>query len=125
MDIVVKRIHEPPSPEDGIRILVDRLWPRGVAKATADLDEWAKDLAPSAELRKSWHADPAQHAPEHFAAFAATYLEELSNDPAASAIRALLGRAGGSSTLTLLTATKDTEQNHALVLRDALLQRLS
>lgn len=125
MDIVVKRIYETPSPDDGLRILVDRLWPRGVAKATANLDEWAKDLAPSAELRKSWHADPAQHTPEHFAAFSAAYLEELSSEPAASAVDALFVRAGESARLTLLTATKDAEQNHALVLRSALLERLS
>ena len=125
MDIVVKRIYEAPSPDDGLRILVDRLWPRGVSKASAELDDWAKDLAPSAELRKSWHADPAQHAPEHFAAFAASYLEELDREPAASAVAALITHAGESPRVTLLTATKDPEQNHALVLRSALLERLS
>lgn len=125
MNIVVKRIYEPSSPHDGIRVLVDRLWPRGLAKTRAELDQWAKELAPSAELRKSWHADPAQHTPAHFAAFTAAYLEELSHEPAVSAMSALLDHAGESSTLTLLTATTDAEQNHALVLRDALLERLS
>lgn len=123
MDIVVKRIYETPEPADGLRILVDRLWPRGVAKVTAELDEWAKDLAPSTALRARWHADPSQHTPEHFAAFAADYRVELAEDSAVVALDDLIALAAESTRLTLLTATKDPEQNHARVLRALLLER--
>ncbi|UOQ60599.1 DUF488 family protein [Leucobacter rhizosphaerae] len=123
MDIVVKRVYDPPGPDDGVRVLVDRLWPRGVSKAAASLAEWAKDAAPSSGLRRTWHGDPAQHSPAHFEAFATAYRAELAREPGARALDALLARAAGAERLTLLTATRDPEQNHARVLRAALLER--
>lgn len=107
----VKRIYEPADPEDGIRVLVDRLWPRGVRKADAALDAWAKELAPSHELRRWYGHDPAR-----FEAFARAYREEL----AAHDVLAAWRERARSETVTLLTATRDLERSHAAVLADVL-----
>jgi uncharacterized protein YeaO (DUF488 family) len=105
--IVVKRAYDPPSSKDGIRILVDRLWPRGLRKDAAALDLWAKDLAPSPSLRK-WF----DHRPERFAEFKRRYHEELKRNPAAGdALRHI-----GKTKATLLYAAKDPAINHAVVL---------
>ncbi len=96
------------------RVLVDRLWPRGVRKETLDLDDWAKDVAPSTELRR-WYS----HVPERFAEFARRYRDELAQEPAASACRALQQQARGHR-LVLLTATRDLEHSGATVLRRVL-----
>lgn len=109
MDVVVKRVYETPSPDDGYRMLVDRLWPRGVSKQRAELDEWAKDLAPSTELRVWFDHDPAR-----FDEFAHRYRAELDGNPAVEAARA-------HERLTLLYAARDPQVNHAVVLRDYLL----
>ncbi len=110
--IQCRRIYDDPSPDDGFRVLVDRLWPRGVRKEDAQLDQWAKDLAPSTELRKWFHHDSSQ-----FDAFAEQYREELQE--LTPALKALLDEAG-TRTLTLLYAARNTEHNHANVLRDVL-----
>ncbi|MGO1539417.1 MAG: DUF488 domain-containing protein [Leucobacter sp.] len=123
MDVRIKRVYEPAERQDGVRVLVDRLWPRGISKEDAALDQWSKDVAPSADLRKSWHAEHDPHSSPHFHAFAEAYREELQRDPASSALDDLIELARSSSRLTLLYGAKDTEVNHAVVLRDALLER--
>ncbi|WP_449283761.1 DUF488 domain-containing protein [Leucobacter sp.] len=124
MDVRIKRVYEPAEPGDGFRVLVDRLWPRGVSKERAELDLWDKDVAPSPELRKAWHAEPDGHDPEHFAAFAADYRRELAQGDTAEALGRLAGLAREHSPLTLLYGARDHEANHAVVLREALLERL-
>ncbi|MFJ5111818.1 DUF488 domain-containing protein [Streptomyces sp. NPDC088551] len=109
-EVRVRRVYEAPEPGDGTRVLVDRLWPRGLAKSEAALDEWLKDAAPSAELRKWYGHDPAR-----FGEFAGRYAAELAGPgpgPAVARLRAL----AAEDTLTLLTATKDTRYSHALLL---------
>ncbi|KQB91779.1 MULTISPECIES: DUF488 domain-containing protein [Geobacillus] len=105
----VKRIYEQYDDSDGTRILVDRLWPRRVAKSAARLDGWLKEIAPSPELRQ-WFG----HRPERFAEFARKYEWELSTDETK---RALVGELLSlSGTVTLLYAAKDERHNHAVVL---------
>ncbi|WP_051966703.1 DUF488 domain-containing protein [Kitasatospora mediocidica] len=111
-DIRVRRIYDPPSPDDGRRVLVDRLWPRGVSKERAELDEWAKELAPSDELRRWYHAAPQEHAAE----FADRYRAELAAPEQQDRLAALRARAP----LTLLTATKDATHSHAALLLELL-----
>ncbi|PWG66037.1 DUF488 domain-containing protein [Bifidobacterium callitrichidarum] len=109
--IVVKRIYDEPESGDGYRILVDRLWPRGVSKERAALDLWMKGIAPSPELRK-WFG----HEPTRFNEFAEQYRAELdANDEAVTALHDL---AAAHATVTLLYAAKDPLVNHAVVLRD-------
>ena len=120
----IKRVYAAADPADGARVLVDRLWPRGISKAEAALELWDRDVAPSTELRKTWHADPLAHDPEHFAAFAAAYRAELAQEPAHSALLRLVELARGSAPVTLLYGARDERVNHAVVLRDALLERL-
>lgn len=113
--IRIKRIYEAASADDGQRVLVDRLWPRGVSKEKAALDDWAKDVAPSTELRK-WFA----HDAVKMDAFAAKYRAELDGDPAKrQAVQGLLARAR-QGTLTLLYGARDTVHNEAAVLADYL-----
>jgi uncharacterized protein YeaO (DUF488 family) len=100
--------------EDGYRVLVDRLWPRGIAKQDAALDEWAKDLAPGTDLRRWYGHDPAR-----FEEFARRYRDELRRDPAAAALARLRGRAQ-QQTVVLVTATRDIEHSGARVLRAVL-----
>jgi len=112
MDIRVKRIYEEPSAEDGQRVLVDRLWPRGISKETAALDAWLKEVAPSDELRKWYHA----HLDE-WDEFRERYLAEL--EQRRQPFDELRDRAR-HGTLTLLFAAKQTDRNHATVLKDLL-----
>ena len=115
MAIQIKRVYDAPAPGDGRRILVDRLWPRGMSRQRAALDGWLKDAAPSTSLRR-WYG----HDPERFDAFRQRYQAELSTLPAAcAAVKALRGMAR-EGTLTLLYAAKDAHINHAAVLRDYL-----
>lgn len=107
--ICTKRIYEDPEISDGYRILVDRLWPRGVSKQHAALDEWCKDVAPSPELR-TWFG----HKAERFEEFSARYLEELQSNPAVDHIKSLRKN---HSTITLLYAAHDPNINHAIVLQ--------
>ena len=113
-DVRVKRVYEPVSPDDGERVLVDRLWPRGVSKAAAHLDEWDKDVAPSDELRRWYGHDPAK-----FAEFRRRYADELREPERAKAL-ARLNDAARHGTVTLLTATKDAARSEAEVLAEQL-----
>lgn len=110
--IRVKRIHDDPADEDGFRVLIDRLWPRGLRKEAAHLDYWAKDLAPSTALRK-WFA----HEPAKFGEFAVRYRRELADRQ--GAIEEMRAAVVGD-TLTLLYAASDPVHNHAVVLCDYL-----
>lgn len=112
MIVRVKRIYEPLSVEDGYRVLVDRVWPRGMSKERAKIDLWAKDVAPSTELRKWFGHDPAK-----WEAFQERYREELS---AGEALQPLCAALQGKDVVTLLYGAKDREHNQALVLRDVL-----
>lgn len=112
--IEVRRVYEPPRPGDGYRVLVDRLWPRGMGKDQAPLDEWCKQVAPSAELRK-WFG----HDRQRFGEFRRRYRAELVEGEAAQAVQHLRQLAEGQ-TLTLLTATKELEISGASVLADLL-----
>ena len=104
MKILVKRVYEKPSSLDGVRILADRLWPRGISKAQAHIDLWLKDLAPSAELRKWLHLDREKN----YQKFSIQYKKELFANR--GEIMKELGR--GKDTITLVTAVKDVEHSH-------------
>lgn len=111
--IRVRRVYDAPEQDDGTRVLVDRIWPRGLAKADARLDEWAKAAAPSTELRR-WYG----HEPERYAEFARRYRAELAQPERREAVDHLRELAG-QGTLTLLTAVKDLSYGHAGLLADA------
>lgn len=104
----IKRIYEPAAKDDGLRVLVDRLWPRGVSKQIAAVDIWFKDIAPTPELR-TWF----NHEAERFAEFSARYTNELQQNPA---VKQLLEEAAKHGTTTLLYAAHDEKVNHAVVL---------
>ncbi|MEV0660344.1 DUF488 domain-containing protein [Actinomadura luteofluorescens] len=110
MEVRLRRVYEPPSDEDGARILVDRVWPRGLSKDKAHLDEWEKDVAPSTELRKWYGHDAAR-----FEEFTRRYDAELAEPERAAAFDHLRELAG-QGTVTLLTATKDVDRSQAAVL---------
>jgi uncharacterized protein YeaO (DUF488 family) len=112
VDVRLKRAYEAPSPSDGRRVLVDRLWPRGLPKREAAIDEWRQELAPSAELR-AWFG----HEPERFAEFRRRYLDELREHRAELSE---LRRRAREGPLTLVYAARDTEHNDAVVLAEAL-----
>ncbi|WP_405800643.1 DUF488 domain-containing protein [Streptomyces sp. NBC_01506] len=111
-EVRVRRVYEAVAPDDGTRVLVDRLWPRGLAKTDAVFDDWLKTAAPSPELRR-WYG----HDPQKYAEFADRYRAELA-DPGSAASKALerLRELAAGGTLTLLTATKDLEHGHPGVL---------
>ncbi|GAA1975404.1 DUF488 domain-containing protein [Microbacterium pumilum] len=115
MELRVKRVYEDPAPDDGWRVLVDRLWPRGVSKERAAIDAWAKDVAPSAALRKEWHGADARA----WDAFADRYRAELAG-PSAEAVAALRGELSRHPVVTLVFAAHDPVRNHVVVLREAL-----
>jgi len=112
MDVRLKRVYDPPERSDGYRVLIDRLWPRGVSKERAQLDEWAPGLAPSAELRRWFGHDPAR-----FAEFRRRYLDELNAQQ--EKLRELRRRAR-EKTLTLVYGARDTEHNDAVVIAELL-----
>lgn len=112
--IRVRRIYDDPEPSDGARVLVDRVWPRGVSKDHAHLDEWLKNVAPSNELRQ-WYG----HDPDKYAEFARRYREELRDDTRAEAFDQLKELAE-KGTLTLLTASKRDDISQAAVLKKSL-----
>lgn len=112
----VTRIYDEPEKKH-CRVLVDRLWPRGIAKADAGLDEWLRDVAPSTDLRKWYGHDPAR-----FDEFARRYRVELTRPPADAAVEHLRQLARTRRTVALITATRDVERSGARVLRDALAQ---
>jgi uncharacterized protein YeaO (DUF488 family) len=107
----VRRAYEEPESGDGTRVLVDRLWPRGLSKARAALDEWCKDVAPSTDLRK-WYS----HDPDRFAEFGRRYQAELDDPQRAAALAHLRELAAADRPLTLLTATKQPEISEAAIL---------
>jgi uncharacterized protein YeaO (DUF488 family) len=111
-NIQLKRVYEPPSKEDGIRILVDRLWPRGLTKKKAAVDLWLKDIAPTTELRKWFGHDPAR-----WKEFQVRYRKELRADKEAVD---LLKQKSKEGTVTLVYGAKDQEHNEALVLQQML-----
>lgn len=113
MRIAIKRIYDDPAPEDGTRVLVDRLWPRGMSKEAAEIDLWAKNLAPSTDLRR-WFA----HDPDKFDDFARQYRAELAGR--ADAVDALLDAVDRRRPLTLLFAARDPAITHARVLAEHL-----
>jgi len=112
MTVALKRVYEEPSRQDGARVLVDRLWPRGLTKDAAALDAWLRDLAPSDELRKWYHAHPQQ-----WSKFRERYLKELSNKAAHDALQELYELKEKRRRLTLLYASKNEERNNAVVLK--------
>jgi uncharacterized protein YeaO (DUF488 family) len=110
----VRRIYGPVTQEDGIRVLVDRLWPRGMSKSRAEIDEWCRDIAPSTALRR-WYA----HDPQRFTEFRRRYRRELATGEQTTALLHLTELADGR-TLTLLTASRDPEISEAVVLAELL-----
>lgn len=115
MPVRIKRVYEGAAPEDGYRVLVDRIWPRGVSKEAAALDRWEKEVAPSSSLRK-WFG----HRPERFEEFRRQYLEELAGlDGASGPLRELSERAK-HGTVTLVYGAKDRLHNQAAVLAELL-----
>jgi uncharacterized protein YeaO (DUF488 family) len=112
MDIRLKRAYEPAAPSDGYRVLIDRLWPRGVSKKQAKLDEWDKELPPSTELRE-WFG----HEPSRFSEFRRRYINELRHERTRLTE---LRRRARQGTLTLVYSAHDTEHNDAVVLADVL-----
>lgn len=112
MLIAIKRIYDPVAATDGQRVLVDRLWPRGISKERAHLDLWLKEIAPSTELRKAFC-----HQAEHWLSFQEGYYQELEGNPHVEQLRQM----AKNQQLTLIYAAKDPELNHALVLKNYLL----
>ncbi len=115
MSVAIKRVYEMASRADGIRVLVDRLWPRGLTKERAAVDEWLRDLAPSDELRRWFHVRT-----DHWDSFRKKYLKELSKAEAQAALRRLYQLAHKRKRLTLLFASKTETRNNALVLKELL-----
>jgi uncharacterized protein YeaO (DUF488 family) len=113
MAVVVKRVYEPASRADGARVLVDRLWPRGLTRAGAALDDWLRDLAPSDQLRRWYHARPA-----HWAQFRGKYLKELAQPAAEAALCRLHSLVHRRKRVTLLFASKNAKRNNAVVLKE-------
>jgi uncharacterized protein YeaO (DUF488 family) len=116
MTFQIKRVYDPAQSSDGVRVLVDRLWPRGLKKSDAHLDQWMKDVAPSPRLRL-WFG----HKPERFAEFSKRYKGELASNTRIAKLRKL----GKSSTVTLLYGARDANANHAVVLRSVLRRQSS
>ncbi len=112
MSVSLKRVYEKPAAKDGARVLVDRLWPRGLKKADAALDAWMKELAPSNELRQWFHAHPQQ-----WSKFRQRYLKELGTEEARSGLEQLHQLERQRRQLTLLFASKNLVHNNAVVLK--------
>jgi|SRR5262252_8097209 len=115
MTIAVKRVYEAPAARDGLRVLVDRLWPRGLTKELAAVKHWLRDLAPSTELRQWYHANP-----EAWSSFRKRYLKELASAEGSAALEKLYRLARSSKRLTLLFASRNEERNNATVLKELL-----
>jgi len=116
LKIFIRRAYDDPTQEDGYRVLVDRVWPRGRSKETLKLDEWVRELAPGTELRK-WFG----HDPQRWDAFQQRYRSELDSEEMQARMRQLLSDAGGQP-ITLVYGARDEEHNQAIVLRDVLLR---
>lgn len=115
MGVAVKRVYEAASASDGVRVLVDRLWPRGLTKADAAVKFWLRELAPSTELRQWFHANP-----EAWRMFRKRYLKELAGEEGSAAVEQLHRLADGRRRVTLLYASRNEEHNNALVLKELL-----
>jgi len=115
MDVVVKRVYEPASRADGVRVLVDRLWPRGLTKEDAAVKLWLRDLAPSDELRKWFHTNP-----EAWRMFRKRYLKELVGPEASAAVEKLHYLVEAKRRVTLLYASRNEEHNNATALKELL-----
>jgi uncharacterized protein YeaO (DUF488 family) len=115
MAIKLKRVYEDPSRSDGFRVLVDRLWPRGLSKDAAATDAWLREIAPSNELRKWYHTNPG-----HWTTFRKRYLKELTTPAAAKALEQLYTLVAKKKNLTLLFGSRNLEHNNATVLRELL-----
>ncbi len=115
MTVSIKRVYEPAERSDGVRVLVDRLWPRGLTKEKAAIDEWLRDLAPSNELRRWYHARPGE-----WEAFRKKYLKELAQPEPQEALHRLYDLADKKKQLTLLFASKNGSLNNAVVLKELL-----
>ena len=113
IQIKIKRVYDDPEPGDGYRVLVDRLWPRGIKKACLSYDEWAKEITPSPGLRTWFHDDISRHWEE----FTSMYKEELEHS---QAVKDFLSRIGTYPVVTLLYASKDPVHNHARILQNYL-----
>lgn len=112
MEIHTKRVYEEPGDEDGYRVLVDRLWPRGLSKEKARVDLWAKEVAPTAELRKAFH-----HEDLPYEEFVDRYEQEMDDNPE---VAGLAKELQDKDVVTLLYAMKSEDRNHALLLRERL-----
>lgn len=117
MELKLKRATEPPAKSDGARVLVDRLWPRGISKERLKLDEWLKQIAPSTALRKWFNHDP-----EKWNGFRERYAKELDANP--EAVKALQDLLREHGTVTLIFDARDTEHNEAVVLQQYLRRRM-
>jgi uncharacterized protein YeaO (DUF488 family) len=115
MTVAIKRVYEQASRADGTRVLVDRLWPRGLSKEKANITEWLRDIAPSNDLRHWYHARPTQ-----WAAFRMKYLKELAQPECEAALKKLYDFAHQKKRLTLLFASKNELRNNAVVLKELL-----
>jgi uncharacterized protein YeaO (DUF488 family) len=115
MTVAIKRVYKLPSRADGTRVLVDRLWPRGLTKERSEIDEWLRDLAPSSELRQWYHAHTDQ-----WASFRSKYLKELTQPAYQEALQRLYELAQQKKRLTLLFASKNETRNNAVVLKELL-----
>ena len=113
----IRRVYEPPSADDGTRILVDRLWPRGISKDRAKVDLWLKDIAPSDALRRRFHGNP-----NDWETFCAAYAVELGSDPARAAVKKLIAFAE-QGPVTLIYASRNETRNNALALKAHLEQQ--
>jgi uncharacterized protein YeaO (DUF488 family) len=113
----IKRVYQPPGNEDGVRVLVDRLWPRGLSRERAQIDLWLKEIAPSDALRRRYHGDPAA-----WEEFKTAYYAELKQPPWQSAVRDLLDCLSREP-VTLLFAARDETRNNAVALKEWLDQR--
>lgn len=119
MELRRKRAYDTAEASDGFRVLVDRLWPRGVSKERAEIDLWAKDAAPSPELRKQWHAAPD----DDWGMYADHYRAELAGETA-PALERLAAELKKHDAVTLVYAAHDEQHNHAVVLEEALRELL-
>jgi uncharacterized protein YeaO (DUF488 family) len=117
--ISMKRVYENAEKSDGFRILVDRLWPRGISKERAEIDLWAKNITPATNIRKEFHHDP-----ELFPAFRAEYLDELENNPAIPDFIQTIRKHLENGNVTFVYAAKDVTFNHVVVLRDFIQEKM-
>ncbi len=118
-ELSIKRIYKKADPHDGYRILIDRLWPRGVSKDEAAIDYWAKSITPSTEIRKAF-----DHKAENMDVFRRNYVSELNDNPASREFLSIIAKRLKESNVTLLYGAKDEMHNHAIILKKWILDNL-